>query len=91
MTPQTQKPPLVDLQSPSENTTDMNHLEGPLLTVMPDKPLVEMSDEELSVWHSRHRTHRLSMQALSEHLAARSQKKESVTAQKQNELKEKYQ
>jgi hypothetical protein len=31
------------------------------------------------------------MQALSEHLAARSQKKESVTAQKQNELKEKYQ
>jgi hypothetical protein len=75
----------------SQSQSELDHLEGPLLTVMPTKPLLEMSDEELNQFHQYHRTHRLSMVVLNEHLANRSKEKQSVSVTKQSELKEKYQ
>jgi hypothetical protein len=69
-----------------------DELEAPLLSVMPTKAIVEMTDEELQQFHSRHRQHRLSMQVLQSHLRgnAAPASKPSPTKEKELALKGKY-
>lgn len=79
-TPTDSSKPSSDAQSDSVETTEV--MEAPLLTLNPtQKPLIEMTDEELAQWHSNLTRHLQNPQTLAAH--ARTPRAEKVKVPKE--------